>query len=273
MGLYLLFPAGRLALQLRSERAAPWEMSATSPHRQISLDGILALEGVERVSPVIRVNGSLVYGEKTCSCEIKAVHSSFLDLDFKDGAIFPDRTNMPFLIMNTAAAEDLNADIPGEILLDGQKCALCGIFDDGSELPTAYMSYDTASHFYPQTGQLELLIALTGKGYGDAVAGDLQRQGLSASFDENIQLRWELQSQQVWLFLLASGGFLTCAGLLIAANRRREIETQHGRIDSLLLAGMMPHEVKQILPLRILFAILLCLAAAVAVPWILRPLR
>ncbi len=245
-------------------------MMAVASDREIFLDRILAIEGVDRVSPVIRLDAAIEYGKDSpYSCQVRAVYSGFLELDFKEGKCFSDNFNMPFLILNTAAAEDLTAAVNTEILLNGHKSVICGIFDDGSEIAAAYMSYDTANRLFPQTGQTELLIALSGKGYGSEVAQELQKQGLSAAFDENLGLRWELQTQQGWLFLLTAVGFLTCAGILIAANRRRELEMQYGEISGLLLSGIMPQEVRWIFPLRIIFAVLVCLALAMTMGWLM----
>ncbi len=258
-------------MQVSSEKSEPYELIAVASNREIYLDRILAIEGVDRVSPVIRLDAIIEYGkDATYSCQVQAVYSSYLNLNFTEGNCFSDNSNMPFLIINTAAAEDLTATVNTEILLNGHKSVICGIFDDGNEVPSAYMSYDTASRFFPQTGQTELLIALRGKGYGSEVAQELQKQGLSAAFDENLHLRWELQTRQGWLFLLTAAGFLTCAGILIAANRHRELETQYGEAGGLLLAGIMPQEVKWIFMLRILFATVLSFSFATAIRFILQ---
>ncbi len=269
-GLYLIFPASQQMMQVSSEKSEPYELMAVASESEIYLDRILAIEGVDRVGPVIHLDGAMEYGKDSpYSCQVRAVYSSYLELDFKEGNCFSDNSNMPFLILNTAAAEDLTATVNTEVLLNGHKSVICGIFDDGNEFAAAYMSYDTASRFFPQTGQTELLISLQGKGYSSDVAKELQKQGLSAAFDENLQLRWELQTQQGWLFLLTAVGFLTCAGSLIAANRRRELEIQYGETCGLLLAGFMPKEVRWIFPLRIAFAVLLNLALVSIIAWII----
>ncbi len=261
-------------MQVSSEKSEPYELMAVASDREIYLDRILAIEGVDRASPVIRLDAAMEHGKDSpYSCQVRAVYSSYLNLNFTEGNCFSDNSNMPFLILNTAAAEDLTATVNAEILVNGHKSVICGIFDDGSEVPSAYMSYETASRFFPQTGQTELLIALRGKGYGSEVAQELQKQGLRAAFDENLHLRWELQTQQGWLFLLTAAGFLTCAGILIAVNRRRELETQYGETSDLLLAGLLPQEVRWIFPLRITFAVLLNLALVSIIAWVVAILQ
>ena len=39
------------------------------------------------------------------SCQIDAVYSAYLDVNLTDGALFTDSTNMPYLVLNEAAAK------------------------------------------------------------------------------------------------------------------------------------------------------------------------
>lgn len=69
------------------------------------MDVLSQIEGVEAVSPILQLDFQAVYGEKTASFAVDAVYSSYLDLQLIDGVIFTDNTNMPYLLMNEAAAK------------------------------------------------------------------------------------------------------------------------------------------------------------------------
>lgn len=241
----------------------PYTLSANVVREQIDLNTLLQVKGIQRVSPVLRLETELSVEEYTLKCSIQAVYSRFLDLKFAEGVLFPDDSNMPYLVLNKAAAEAFltpeDEKIPvtanTEVLLKSgeQECkaSICGIFDDGSETPAAFMSYDTAIKEFFQSASNELLLALENKGACADVVRAIRQQGLNASVDENEILRWELLGQQVWLLALMSLGFTVCAYCLNVQNIRYNQATQHTEESALLLAGMAIPEVRRIIYLRV----------------------
>lgn len=248
----------------------PFELEATVSKDYIDLGTLLQVEGVQKVSPVIRLDAVLSVEEYKLHCQIKAVYSSFLNCVLTEGTMFPDNSNMPFLVLNQAAVKAFTVDKYStmtvsanmEILLKEndaeRKSVVCGIFDDGSETPAAYMSYDTAVREFPQSGTTVLLLFLGDKGDCDKVVKSIRRLGLNASFDENESLRWELMEQKAWLFLLAGIGFIACAAILIRKNRSLELIMRQGEIFSLLSAGLVEKETAAIYPLRLALAEMSC---------------
>ena len=273
MGLYFPFPAFQTFEQIQTEKNTPYELTATTDVSNIDLNTLMQIEGVERISPVVNLNATLSLEEYKLDCEIRAVYSSFLSLKFTQGTMYPDSSNMPYLILNKAAAKAFTHEyqtitvIPEDTVMMNangteRKAIICGIFEDGSETPTVYMSYDTAQKEYSTSGQTELLFLLNNMGSAEDVVSALQRQNIYASFDSNLTLAWELLQKQCWQTTLLSIGLLACATALIREKRSAEIAKTRSEITMLLLSGMTADAVGSIYPLRIILTGLTCTLAA-----------
>lgn len=273
MGLYFLFPACKTFQQTQTEKNTPYELTATTENGNIDLNTLMQIEGVERISPVLNLNTTLSLEEYKLDCEIGAVYSSFLNLKFSQGTMYPDSSNMPYLILNKAAAKAFTHEFrtitvsPEDTVtmkVNGmeRKAIICGIFDDGSETPIVYMSYVAAQKEYGTSGQKELLFLLNNLGSAEEVVTALQRQHINADFDSNLTLAWELLQTQFWQTALLSIGLLVCATALIREKRAAETIKTRSEAVMLLLAGMTADDVGCIYPLRITCTCTVCALSA-----------
>ena len=269
MGLYFLFPACQTFQQIQTEKNTPYELTATTDNSSIDLNALMQIEGVERISPVTNLSASLSVDEYKLDCEIRAVYSSFLSLKFIQGTMYPDSSNMPYLILNKAAAKAFSHEYqtitvsPDDTVMMSvsgteRKAVVCGIFDDESETPIVYMSYDVAQKGYGTSGQTELVFLLSNMGSAEDVVSALQRKNIYASFDPNLTLAWELLQKQGWQTILLSIGLLTCAVALIREKRISEIAKTRSETVMLLLSGITADAVRHIYPLRITLTSLAC---------------
>lgn len=273
MGLYLLFPACQTFQQIQTEKNTPYELTATTDNSNIDLNTLMQIKGVERISPVVNLNATLSLNEYKLDCEIRAVYSSFLSLKFTQGTMYPDSSNMPYLILNEPAAKAFSHEYqtitvtPEDTVMMNangaeRKAIICGIFDDGSETPAAYMSYDAAQREYRTSGQTELVFLLNNMGVAENVVTALQRQKIYASFDPNLTLAWELLQTQCWQTALLSVGLLACAVALIREKRIIERTRTQSEIAMLLLCGMTADAVGSIYLLRIALTGVACTLTA-----------
>ena len=276
MGLYFLFPACQTFQQIQAEKNTPYELTATTDNNSIDLNTLMQIEGVERISPVVNLNATLSLNEYKLDCEIRAVYSSFLSFKFTQGTMYPDSSNMPYLILNEHAAKAFSHEyqtitvIPEDTVMMNangteRKAIICGIFDDGSETPAAYMSYDVAEKEYVSNDQTKLLFLLNNMGSAEDVVTALQRKNIYASFDSNLTLAWELLQTQCWQTALLSIGLLACAVALIREKRITEIAQTRFEKEMLLLAGMTADAVDHIFPLRITCTCTACALVAACI--------
>ena len=281
MGLYFLFPACQSFQQIQTEKNTPYELTATTDNSIIDLDTIMQIESVERISPVVNLDATLSLNAYKLDCEISAVYSSFLSHKFTQGTMYPDSSNMPYLILNKAAAKSFTHEYqtitvkPEDTVIltangTERKAIICGIFDDGSETPTVFMSYDAAQKEYGTSGQTELLFLLNNMGGAENVAAVLQRQNIYASFDSNLTLAWELLQTQCWQTALLSIGLLACAAALIREKRLAEISNSQSETAMLLLSGMTADSVGSIYPLRIALTEVVCFLIAILAAFVTR---
>lgn len=280
MGLYFLFPACKTFQQIQTEKNTPYELTATTDNSNIDLNTLMQIEGVEKISPVMNLNATLSLNEYMLDCEIRAVYSSFLSLKFTHGTMYPDSSNMPYLILNKAAAKAFSYEYqtvtvsPEDTVMMNvngteRKAIVCGIFDDGSETPIVYMSYDVAQKGYGTSGQTELVFLLSSMGCAEDVVSSLLRKNIYTSFDPNLSLAWELLQKQCWQTALLSIGLLACAVALIREKRSVELTKARSEIAMLLLSGMTTDAVGSIYPLRIALTGLACTFTAMLIALIM----
>lgn len=189
--------------------------------------------------------------------------------------MYPDSSNMPYLILNKAASkafayEDQTITVTPEdtVMMNTNgtdwKTIICGIFDDGSETPIIYMSYDVAPKEYVTGSQIELVFLLNNMGSAEDVVSALQRKNIYANFDSNLTLAWELLQTQCWQTVILSIGLLVCAVSLIREKRSTEIIKTQSETEMLLLTGLTADAIDRIFPLRITYTCIPC-ALAVAI--------
>ena len=273
MGLYFLFPACQTFQQIQTEKNTPYELTATTDNSNIDLNTLMQIEGVEWISPVVNLNATLSLNEYKLDCEIRAVYSSFLSLKFTQGTMYPDSSNMLYLILNKSAAkaftheyQTITVTSEDTVILTAngteRKAIICGIFDDGSEPPAVYMSYDAAQKEYGTGGQTELVFLLNNMGSAEDVVTALQRKNIYASFDPNLTLALELLQKQCRQTILLSIGLLISAVILIRGKRTQEIDRCHAEMIILLLSGMTADEVREVYYLRICMTEVFCVVIA-----------
>lgn len=273
LGLYFIFPACKSFLQLQSEKHTPFEIIASTDKSYIDLNTILQIDGIQNASPIMQANVELTYEDYSLQCQMSAVYSNYLNLYLMEGAIFPDSSNMPYLVLNKAAAESFVNDgsettvsIEDTVLLKSEgserKAIVCGIFDDNSDSPVVYMSYTVASKSFAQGGTTKVALSLANKSYADRVISNLQKYGLYATVDSSTGLAWNLMEQQVWQTAAISIALITCSIILIRGKRSAELKDKKGERAGLLMAGLTANEVREIYPLRLAMADILCIVVA-----------
>ena len=263
IGLFFIFPACNTYLQLQEEKLVPWELVGNTTNEDIALDKLLSIEGVARVSPVIQFDTEIQFGEYKLNCQVQAVHSTFLYVDLSEGAIFPDDSNMPFMVLNKTAAESFlsdnktkvkvsaNTSVIMELNNEATNALICGIFDDGKETPGVYMSYNFASRTYMSQSGVKLIFSLSNKGDMEQIIQFLREEGISVIYDQNELIRWNMKGQQVWQFILISISFLFCAAVLIQNGVLRSDKVTTVENYALMIAGMTMQQLKKIAYLRL----------------------
>lgn len=264
LGLYMVFPASQTAIRLYTEKSTPYEIVISSGNKQIDLDTLSKIDGVEAVSPVMQLNCQMAYGDKIVNHTVNTVYSSYLNVQLNDGVLFSDDTNMPYLLINEAAAKsfsekdsDSGIGTQESVVVKCEdleyKATISGIFQDDDTRPQIYMSYDVARKLFPSdSSSTKVTLRLTNKGTAESVVSQLQRKGYSASIDSDVALAWELLEQQTWQSIMTSIGFVACSIMLLRSNIVSEDETRSTEMDILALSGMTIGQIRWIKIIRLL---------------------
>lgn len=275
----MLFPGTQTAQRLYTEKHTPFELISSTDGTTIDLNTLSQIAGVERVSPILQINCQLTYGEKDVSNQIDAVYASYLNVHLTDGTLFMDNTNMPYLVLNEAATRLFaeKDDEPGiavqeELLLKSgdveTKAQVCGIYQDDSETPHIYMSYEVAHKLFgAQFTGTNVAFLLTNKGAVEEVSAKLRKQNFSVGANTDTSLAWNLLEQQTWQTFLVSAVFVVCSAILIREKNASEKRQSNGEQEVLLTAGLTAHVVESVIFVRILMleVTIICFFQLVAV--------
>ena len=258
LGFALLFEGCSLHREYQTARSVPFEVRASLAAEAVSLDDVLAIDGVKAATPVVGLTAELAGKDGSLSCEVLAVQGSYLTGPVQEGQCFPDRSNMPVLMVNRAAGfscgETLQLQAGGRELT----AVVCGILGDDSAEPVVRMSYETARALYPQSAGGTLLLVLEGQRGLEQALTELQKLGLllnaqSAPMDTDTTRPFRS------CFLLA-GAFFVCTSSLLRERHRLELLIHKDEMIFLSHAGLDP--AGWIFRLRILAAAVLCAVAA-----------
>ena len=271
LGLYMLFPGTQTAQRLYTEKHTPFELICSTDGTTIDLNTLSQISGVERVSPILQVNCQLTYGEKDASNQIDAVYASYLNVHLTDGTLFTNNTNMPYLVLNEAATKlftekdnEPGIAVQEELLLKSgdveTKSQVCGIYQDESETPHIYMSYEVAHKLFgAQFTGTNVAFLLTNKGAVEEVSAKLRKQNFSVGANTDTSLAWNLLERQTWQTFLVSAVLVACSAILTRENLLQERFSSKAEWEILLTNGMSVKKIEQMLLVRIVITELICI--------------
>lgn len=261
LGFSCLFPAFSQLRALGQEARMPRELLISSADANLA-DRLRQISGLESLSPQICLQASLVWEDSAVDLEISALWAAYQDLSFTQGAMYPDGTAMPWLVLNEAAVKVLSQDLTSGdtlTLIVGENqipATLCGIFADESQTPMAYMSYDTAQTLF---GSQDTSLCL--RFQNRAAAADARKTlaglGLTPAGEDDVSTpsTW-------WMFLGLSPCFLGCGAILLRERRRgerRDLEVL------LALSGLEESYCSLLYSLRLGLTLVLCACTAALV--------
>lgn len=273
VGFLFLITTSNSYMILHRELSEPYTLSGEVTGKT-DMERYSQVDSVDAVTPVISFGTKLTIEKASLSGMVTAVTSDYLELPISTGGIFPNESNMPFLVLNKYAAghfqtEDkkdvkvsVNEGVTMTIGEEKRSAIVCGIFDDKLEKPVIYMSYSLAARVLPKEDRVELLIQLEETGALEKAAKELKKLGLSLTYDETMPQRWKLTKQQTIQSFASALVLLICSAVQMASVHRQEQTQRVPEIQLLLLNGITRKQLRWMRPMRTLFAGLSCLLIA-----------
>lgn len=270
--LFLITTAHSYGL-LRQELDTPYVLPG-SITGQADLEKYLEVSSVEAVTPLLSFESKITAKNASLSGMVTAVLVDYLDLSFAQGGLFPNDSNMPFLVLNQYAAQYFLDENKNKVTLsvndtmsmtigeEDQTAILCGVFEDGLEQPVIYMSYTLAARLLPKGDSIKLLFRLGKTEDMESGAKTLKKMGVSVSYDEALPQRWKLTKQQICQTFLSALVLLLCSVVQIAGQHKREQMESLPEWQGMILDGLKESDLRWIFPLRVFCTDLLCLLIA-----------
>ena len=264
LGIYLIFPTARLYVDMKQGDAVPCELV-------VSTDGafdeakLWELQGVQSVTPILRFNATLSTKEASCTLTVEAVRSGALKQDQISGSVFPEESNMPHLVLNTAAVKAFrdeagrktdSLDLDGSFVLSADRelpAKVCGILEDDNPEPMAYMSYSVARTILSPGGQnigVTLRLTLDNAGSEPSVVSKLQEFGFMAEADETRAIQWVAYQERLKSSVLLCLGILTSAAVLLRQGWKLEMVQYAESYQALELSGLRKAHIRWLFFLR-----------------------
>lgn len=270
VGFFFVLTTADAYSQLHKELSSPYVLSG-SVAGQAELDKYCEISSVEAATPVVNVDATLSSQDASLSSLITAVISDYLDVTFSQGGVFPDESNMPFLVLNRYAAEhfltqekttttvEVNETVMMSIQEQEVPAVICGIFEDGLEQSVVYMSYALASKILPKEETISLMFRLKRTYDLEEAAQELDQLHVSVTYDGSLPERWKLTKQQISQAFLSALVLLMCSAIQIAGQNQREQQEALPELQALFLIGIEESSLRSLKYYRSFFAELGCI--------------
>lgn len=250
LGIYLIFPTARLYADMKQGNTVPCELLA-STDSSFDEKTLLDLPGIRSITPILHFNASLSTGKASCLLTVEAVRSSSMTAEQISGSIFPEEGNMPVLVLNTAAVKAFrdeagrkadSLDLDGSFVLSADRelpAKVCGVWEDGTAEPIAYMSYTTAHSLLGTSVQhgITLRFTLENAGAEPSVVSKLQELGFAAEVDETRAIQWAALQEQLKSSVLLCLGILLSSAVLLCQSWKVEMIQYKESYQMLELCG------------------------------------
>ncbi len=254
-GIYLIFPSAQLYTNMKQGNAVPCELMA-STDSSFDETTLLDISGVQSITPILHFNARLSTKKGSCSLTVEAVRSSSLNAAQISGIVFPEESNMPYLLLNTAAVKSFrdeagrktdSLDLDGSFVLSADRelpAKVCGVCEDGTAEPMAYMSYTTAYALLGSSGQqgVTLRFTLDNAGSEPSVVSKLQELGFAAEVDQTRAIQWTALQAQLKSSALLCLGILASAAVLLCQRWKMEMVQHKESYQALELCGISKRE-------------------------------
>lgn len=280
MGFLFLVTTAHSYYLLRQELDSPYVLPGTVIG-QADLEKYMEVPSLEAATPVLSFESQITTKDATLSGAVTAVLADYLDLSFTQGGLFPNESNMPFLVVNQYAAQNFMDENKNKVALavndtvnmtigeEERSAILCGIFEDGLEQPAIYMSYALAARELPKGDNISLLLRLGKTANLESDAKALKKLGVSVSYEEALPKRWKLTKQQIYQTFLSALVLLICSAVQMIEQCKTERRETVPEWQILKLSGLEERQLRWIFPLRTFFADLFCFLLALAVSGIM----
>ncbi len=239
VGSYCWCVGGGLAAGVQAQLSKPYELSVEAGSTKITDELVAKIrqsEGVIAASPVKDLQVVLETGENSAGMILEGIDEGYLEEDISEGSVFPDKTVMPYIVLNKAGWELLREkDENGEAVqgtdwknsgisviteTNAVAARICGILDDGQNDAKAFISLSSVKTLAGENGYTGC-VAKTGETrYVKDVSGRISAMGLNVLNAVPVEQagREGKNRETVYLFLLGSAAVFYSVYLYLSSE-------------------------------------------------------
>ncbi len=298
--------SGAISTTVQEEKSQPYELVLSAQGSvgvtDSTIADILKIADVKAATSILQVPVAIQAGEYTAQLTLTGVDAGYPGGVYTQGNMFLADSVMPYIVLNEAACKqfakeekNIGKETPdidwlnaGYLLRIGEESRgvtskVCGILSDGDEKdaePAGYVSLSVAKELLrdsnqPATAQAAW-VRVTNIGSANAVSKQLSALGLTVTNStEELQVEWDVEMKEMVYLIVIAAFCLTCASLMIAANRAITLEQKKEAFEMLRWMGMKDRNISRLFLLHALivsvFGALIGLVAGLSLPSFLPP--
>ena len=112
VSVFCLCFAGATWASMQQEKSQPYELSVSADGSKSLSDSAVSeiskLEDVTAATPLLKVSAIVKTGTYYAQLTLTGINASYVDREFAEGAVFPDSSVMPYIILNKAACKQFS---------------------------------------------------------------------------------------------------------------------------------------------------------------------
>lgn len=274
IGAFSMTAAFNALFTLQEEKSEPSQLTVTAENiTDEALVEIEKIDGVLDVTGVIDVTATLKIGEWKSELMIQGVRPEWIKGTYVEGTAITEQTSMPYIVLNEAAMhsftdengkkmnEDDTFNWEETASLDGEKplpAKVCGIIQDDSEEPKAYMSLSQAKNTLLHMGSIpaysSALVQTRDMGSEEQVLDQLASLGLMGTpTNPEQQEEWKRKEMELTYLLVMGLLSLLCSSALAGKNIALDRSIHKAEYEQLGYMGLEKRQISGICLRRHIF--------------------
>lgn len=189
----------------------------------------LLCQSMEKTIKVTGIDGKMLTGDLVCG-------TCYTDGDSSLSLVVNQALIFELIDKETTTIDDLMKWMNQSLVMGGCAAKICGVIDDGSELPMIYISVAAVESYLRQQGDVSqtksyCIIASDLKNM-EAIQKEMNKNGIMTSIDQQRMFDWELElvqiKNQVIMGIIAFLGFLSSIRLTVKMRISQEVSPRKG---------------------------------------------
>lgn len=255
MGCVMLELALIMTRDISAEMQKPCELTVYAADISDSdITSFSAIDGVVSATAVIEYMSTLSVGDYHQDITFYGIHPGYISEFITDGRAFPERSMMPYVVLNrkamTSFTDARNKPVYSDSVnwqdqlsdMSGRAISICGIADDGKQIPCAYTNIASLKNVILENGGVPqysaVWLRLSGIKYEEQAIRSLASIGFDAA-SNTVELRTRLENASAVAKCVFAGSFIAlfAAAVIVFNKSKADYCINHAEYKALIYFG------------------------------------